>query len=85
MATPQRRDRAGRTLITLAVDAWTLDQLLTFNAGAEDLEDTDREPEPEEERVEGMLPRRRSGWRWFRWWIAPSLLLNSLDHGPKLR
>jgi hypothetical protein len=33
------RDAAGRTLITLAVNDWLLERLLTFDAGAEDLED----------------------------------------------
>lgn len=42
-------DSSGRILITLAVDAWTLDQLLTFDAGSEDLEDADGEPEPDRE------------------------------------
>jgi hypothetical protein len=45
------RDVAGRTMITLAVDDWLFEQLMTFEAGAEDLEDSgDREPdEPAEE------------------------------------
>jgi hypothetical protein len=32
-------DAVGRTVITLAVDDWLLEQLLTFDAGSEDLED----------------------------------------------
>jgi hypothetical protein len=32
-------DAVGRTVITLAVDDWLLERLLTFDAGAEDLED----------------------------------------------
>jgi hypothetical protein len=43
------QDSAGRILITLALDAWTLDQLLTFDASSEDLEDADGEPEPDQE------------------------------------
>ena len=40
------RDDAGRTLITLAVDDWLLDHLLTFDAGAEELEEGgDAEPD----------------------------------------
>lgn len=35
------RDQSGRTLIQLAVDDWTLEQLLIFDAGAEDLEEED--------------------------------------------
>ena len=35
------RDDAGRTVIQLAADDWLLAQLLTFDAGAEDLEDED--------------------------------------------
>ena len=33
------RDRTGRTVIQLAVSDWQLERLLTFDAGAEDLED----------------------------------------------
>ena len=47
------QDAAGRTLITLAVDTWTLDQLLSFDAGSEDLEDADGEPEPADQEVDG--------------------------------
>jgi hypothetical protein len=43
------RDNFGRTTIALAVDDWTLDQLLTFDAGSEDLEDADGEPDPDNE------------------------------------
>jgi hypothetical protein len=40
------RDAASRTLLTLAVDDRLLQRLLTFDAGAEDLEDGgDGEPE----------------------------------------
>ena len=35
------RDAAGRTVIQLAADDWLLEQLMTFDAGAEDLEDDD--------------------------------------------
>ena len=35
------RDPAGRTVIQLAADDWLLEQLLAFEAGAEDLEDED--------------------------------------------
>jgi hypothetical protein len=39
-------DAAGRTVITLAVDDWLLDQLLAFDADAEDIEDGgDDEPD----------------------------------------
>jgi hypothetical protein len=40
-------DHAGRTVLQLAVDQWTLDQLCAFDAGAEDLEDADAEPDQE--------------------------------------
>jgi hypothetical protein len=44
------RDVAGRTVIALAVDDWLLDQLLAFDAGAEDLEDGgDDEPNDDAE------------------------------------
>ncbi|MDF2765672.1 MAG: hypothetical protein K0S81_2666 [Rhodospirillales bacterium] len=33
------RDHTGRTVIQLAADDWLLDRLLTFDAGAEELED----------------------------------------------
>jgi hypothetical protein len=40
------RDQAGRTVITLAVDDRTLEQLLAFDAAAEDFEDGgDAEPD----------------------------------------
>ena len=42
-------DHAGRTIVQLAVDPWTLDQLMTFDADAADLEDSDSEPEPDRE------------------------------------
>jgi hypothetical protein len=38
------RDTAGRTIIQLAVDDWTLEKLMTFDAEAADLE-----PEPDDE------------------------------------
>lgn len=41
-------DHAGRTVLQLAVDQWTLHQLCAFDAGSEDLEDADAEPEPDE-------------------------------------
>jgi hypothetical protein len=49
MATSSARDTFGRTTIALAVDDWTLDQLLTFDAGSEDLEDADGEPDSDNE------------------------------------
>jgi hypothetical protein len=42
-------DHAGRTILQLAVDPWTLDQLCAFDADAADLEDAEGEPEPDEE------------------------------------
>jgi hypothetical protein len=36
----QRDDRAGRTIIQLAVDDWVFDRLLEFDGGGEDLEDS---------------------------------------------
>jgi hypothetical protein len=33
------KDAAGRTVIQLAADDWLLGQLMTFDAGSEDLED----------------------------------------------
>jgi hypothetical protein len=42
-------DDAGRTILQLAVDQWTLDQLCAFDAGAEDLEDADAELDPDRE------------------------------------
>jgi hypothetical protein len=44
------RDAAGRTVITLAVDDWLLDRLLTFDGGSEDLEGNgDHEPDDDAE------------------------------------
>jgi hypothetical protein len=48
------------------VDPWTLDRLLTFDAGAEDLEDADGEPEPDHEMdgpavVLDFVPPKRRG------------------------
>ena len=43
-------DAVGRTVITFAVDEWLLEQLLTFDAGGEELEDNgDAEPEDDTE------------------------------------
>ena len=42
------RDAAGRTVITLAVDNWLLEQIMTFEAGAEDHEDGG-DPEPDDD------------------------------------
>ena len=40
------RDAVGRTVIKLAVPDWMLERLMTFDAGAEDLEDSaDGEPD----------------------------------------
>jgi hypothetical protein len=45
------RDEAGRAVIQLTADDWLLEQLMTFDAGAEDLEDGgDREPDDDRER-----------------------------------
>jgi hypothetical protein len=42
-------DHAGRTVLQLAMDSWTLDRLCAFDAATEDLEDADGEPEPDHE------------------------------------
>jgi hypothetical protein len=43
-------DVRGRTIIQLAVDDWAFDQLLQFDGGREDLEDSgDREPDDQRE------------------------------------
>jgi hypothetical protein len=43
------RDALGRTVITFAIGDWLLEQLMTFNAHAEDLEDGgDTEPDDAE-------------------------------------
>ena len=47
------RDDAGRTVIQVAADDWLLEQLLTFDGGAEDLEDN-ADAEPDE-----TVPARR--------------------------
>jgi hypothetical protein len=64
------RDTFGRTTIALAVDDWTLDQLLTFDAGSEYLEDADGEPDSDNEfdgapaccRAQARPKRLRSSW-----------------------
>ena len=44
------KDTAGRTIIQLAVDDWTLDKLVTFDAESADLEDGgDDEPDADDE------------------------------------
>ena len=57
-------DAAGRTIIELAVDAWVLDKLLTFDAEAAELENGgDEEPDPDDEQdapptvIELMRPK----------------------------
>jgi hypothetical protein len=54
------RDDAGRTVIQLAVGDWLLEQLLAFDAGAEDIEDGD-DDEPDECQVLSFdrVPARR--------------------------
>jgi hypothetical protein len=51
-------DRAGRTIIQLAVDDWVFDRLLEFDGGGEDLEDSgdrelDDQREPDEQPAVG--------------------------------
>ena len=49
----------GRTVLQLAVDDWTLDKLMVFDADVAELEDADDEPEPEEvdgAPISGPLP-----------------------------
>jgi hypothetical protein len=44
------RDTAGRTIIQLAVDHWVLEQFMTFDAEAADLEDgADAEPDADDD------------------------------------
>lgn len=42
-------DTEGRTVLQLAVDDWTVEKLLTFDAEAAELEEADAEPEPDDE------------------------------------
>jgi hypothetical protein len=49
------RDAAGRTVIALAVDDWLLERLLTFDAGADDLEDGG-DDEPDDDAEDDSLP-----------------------------
>jgi hypothetical protein len=58
-------DRAGRIVIQLAVSLRILDKLLTFDAGSEELEDSDSEPDDAPvvlsfDRVSPQLIRRGS-------------------------
>lgn len=43
------RTADGRTVLQLSVDDWLLEELCTFDADAEDLEDAEGEPEPDQE------------------------------------
>jgi hypothetical protein len=44
------RDTAGRSIIQLTVDDWTLEKLATFDADGAELEDgADAEPDPDDE------------------------------------
>jgi len=54
------RDDAGCTVIQLAADDWLLEQLMTFDAGSEDLEDNgDGEPDDDAEPdIPAMSPDR---------------------------
>jgi hypothetical protein len=55
------QDAAGRTIITLAVEPWALEQLLTFDAGAEELEDADGEADPDDG-IDGPPQLWIAGW-----------------------
>jgi hypothetical protein len=46
-------------VITLAVDAWMLKQLLTWDVGAEDLEDAEGVAEPDDEMDRSAAARDR--------------------------
>jgi len=59
------RDSAGRTMIQLAVDDWTFDRLMAFDADAAELEDgADAEPDADDEEdglpvlIEFVRPKR---------------------------
>jgi hypothetical protein len=43
------RDAAGRMIIQLAVDDWTFDRLMAFDAAAAEFEDADGEPHADAE------------------------------------
>jgi hypothetical protein len=43
------RDAVGRRVIALAVDDWLFEWLMTFDAGGEELEDDDSEPDDDAE------------------------------------
>jgi hypothetical protein len=51
-------DHAGRTILQLAVDPWTLDQLAAFDADAADLEDSDSEPDGPAVILDLVAPKR---------------------------
>ena len=53
-------DQRGRTLLQLAIDPWTLDQLAAFDADAADLEDDDREPDGPAVILDLVPPKRVS-------------------------
>jgi hypothetical protein len=53
-------DHAGRTILQLAVDPWTLDRLAAFDADATDLEDSDSEPDGPAVILDLVPPKRVS-------------------------
>ena len=61
------RDTAGRTIIQLAVDDWTLEKLLTFDTDATELEDgATTSPMPTTRRMVRRLWSSSCGRRWSR-------------------
>jgi hypothetical protein len=79
-------DDAGRTALLLVLDPWTLDRLLAFDGGSEDLEDADGEPEPDKE-IDGpatvldFVPPKRVERRFgIAQALALTLLLVTVSH-----
>ena len=67
------RDTAGRTIIQLAVDNWTLEKLATFDADAAELEDgVDAEPDPDDEEDEPPVRPDLVRPKLIRWRRDPS-------------
>lgn len=73
-------DHAGRTLLQLAVDPWTLDQLCAFDADATEFEDADSEPDGAAVILDLVPPKRVSRASRIVQALALALLLVTIPH-----
>src|ERR671918_1550407 len=68
-------DQVGRTILQLAVDPWTLDQLAAFDADATELEDSDSELDGPAVILDLVPPKRVGRARRIAQALALALLL----------